>query len=226
MDKAFARSMLARLEPWFETIKGFRDRRDAHALFDPDTAAGRIRFDNLQIFLRQLLPWRPTVLLIGEAPGYRGAWRTGVNFYSEKIMMGPRDRFGLFGGSEAGYRRIDENERLWGEASATVAQRAFQELPAPVLVWPALPLHPHRPGDDESNRTPTTGELRRDAVPQLGQLIEIYKPQHIAAIGNIGQSALAELGIEAVKIRHPAHGGGPAFRAGLLALMESATKRG
>lgn len=73
-----------------------------------------------------------------------------------------------------------------------------------MLVWPALPLHPHRPGDDESNRTPTTGELRRDAVPQLGQLIEIYKPQHIAAIGNIGQSALAELGIEAVKIRHPA----------------------
>lgn len=225
MDTAFAHRTMKRLEPWFETLKGLKERKDAHALFDPDTAAGRIRFDNLQVFLRQLLPWRPTVLLIGEAPGYRGAWRTGVNFCSEKIMMGPKDCFGLFGGTEAGYRRIDDAERLWGEASATVAQKAFQELPEPVFVWPALPMHPHEPGNDESNRTPTTSELRRDAAPQLEQLIRIYKPAHIAAVGNVGQNALAELGIQAVKIRHPAHGGGPAFRSGLLALMEETRKK-
>ncbi len=222
MDTAFAHRMLKRLEPWFETLKGLKERRDAHALFDPATAAGRIRFDNLQVFLKQLLPWHPTVLLIGEAPGYRGAWRTGVNFCSEKIMMGPQDCFGLFGGAAAGYRLIDEGGKLWGEASATVAQRAFQELPEPVFVWPALPMHPHQPGEDETNRTPTLGELRRDAVPQLERLIAIYKPKRIAAVGNIGQSTLAELGIEAVKIRHPAHGGGPAFRAGLLELMKDA----
>ena len=38
-------------------------------------------------------------------------------------------------------------------------------------------------------------------------------------MGNVGHASLAELGIEATKIRHPAHGGGPEFRDGLLALM-------
>ncbi len=220
MDTAFARRMLARLEPWFETLQGLKERKDAHALFDRSTAAGRIRFANLQVFLKQLLPWKPGVLLVGEAPGYRGALRTGVNFCSEKIMLGAKDRFGLFGGSDAGYQRIDADPKLWGEASSTVAQRVFQELPAPVLVWPALPMHPHQLGDPASNRTPTPAELRRDGLPQLQQLIALYKPRHIAAVGNVGQNTLAELGIEAIKIRHPAHGGGPEFRAGLLALMD------
>lgn len=219
MDTAFARRMLTRLEPWFQTLQRFHDRPDAHALYDPHTPAGRIRFANLQVFLAQLLPWKPTVLLIGEAPGYRGAWRTGVNFCSEKIMMGPKDRFGLFGGEDAGYRLIAPDERLRGEASSTVVQRVFQELPCPPLVWPALPLHPHVAGSDESNRTPTPTELRRDALPQLEQLIALYKPAHIAAVGNIGMGCLETLGISATKIRHPAHGGGPAFRARLLALM-------
>lgn len=219
MDTTFARRMLSRLAPWLEMLQGFHDRPNAHALYDPHTPAGRIRFANLQVFLKQLLPWKPTVLLIGEAPGYRGAWRTGVNFCSEKIMMGPADRFGLFGGEAAGYRLIDPDERLRSEASSTVVQRVFQELPCPPLVWPAFPLHPHTPGKDDSNRTPTPAELRRDALPQLEQLISLYKPKHIAAVGNIGMGCLEQLGISATKIRHPAHGGGPAFRDGLLALM-------
>ncbi len=222
MDTAFARRTLTRLEPWFQTLQGFHDRPNAHALYDPRTDAGRIRFANLQVFLRQLLPWKPTVLLIGEAPGYRGAWRTGVNFCSEKIMMGPPDRFGLFGGQDAGYRLIAPGPRLRSEASSTVVQRVFQELPCPPLVWPAFPLHPHRPGTDDSNRTPAPAELRRDALPQLEQLITLYKPARIAAVGNIGMGCLEALGIPATKIRHPAHGGGPAFRDGLLALMRDA----
>ena len=220
MDHAWARRTLTRLEPWFERLKGFRDRADAHALYDPATPEGRIRFSNLRIFLGQMLPWKPTVLLVGEAPGYRGAWRTGINFCAESNMMGPKDRFGLFGGAESGFRLIAEGHRLRSEASSTVVQRVFQDLPEPVLVWPALPLHPHKPGVDESNRTPTPAELKRDGLPQLEQLIALFRPAHIAAVGNVGQATLAQLGIDAVKIRHPAHGGGPAFRDGLLGLMQ------
>lgn len=220
MDKAFAQDMLGKLSPWFEELQGLRDQPGLHALYDPGTSAGRIRLANLKIFLGQLLPWRPTVLLVGEAPGYRGAWRTGVNFCAEKNMMGPKDRFGLFGGAEAGYRRIDEAARLHAEASSTVVQQVMQELPAPVLVWPALPMHPYKPGNEQSNRTPTLGELRSYALPQLEELIRVYAPRHVAAVGNIGMQCLSELGVEVTKIRHPAHGGGPKFRDGLLALMQ------
>lgn len=219
MDPAFARRMLTRLTPWFEMLKQFSDRPGAHALYDPDTEAGRIRLANLRIFLGQLLPWRPGVLLIGEAPGYRGTWRTGINFCSEKIMMGAADRFGLFGGEAAGYRLIQPGEKLRSEASSTVVQHVIQELPCPPLIWPAFPMHPHKPGVDESNRTPTPAELRRDALPQLEKLIALYQPRHVAAVGNIGMTCLKELGVDAVKLRHPAHGGGPRFRAGLLELM-------
>jgi hypothetical protein len=223
MDTTFAQHILKALQPWFTTLQSLKQRPNAHALYDSKTVAGRVRMANLQLFLSQLLPWKPSVLLVGEAPGYRGAWRTGVNFCSEKIMLGPKDKFGCFGGLDAGYQRITDDPKIWGEASSTVAQRVFQELPEPVLVWPALPMHPHQVGEDESNRTPTPDELRRYAAPQLKQLIDIYKPAQIAAVGNIGQSTLAELGINAVKIRHPAHGGGPAFREGLLALIRDKT---
>lgn len=211
---------VAQLEPWLALLQALRDRPNAHALYDPHRLAGRIRMANLRVYLDQLLPLQPRVLLVGEAPGYRGAWRTGVNFTSEKIMMGPKDRFGLYGGAEAGYRLIEpEAGRLWGEASSTVVQKVFQELPCPPLVWPAFPLHPHTPGVDASNRTPTPTELRRDGAPQLTRLIALFKPERIAAVGNTGLATLALLGIEATKIRHPAHGGGPQFRDGLLALM-------
>ncbi|MCB1568286.1 MAG: uracil-DNA glycosylase [Xanthomonadales bacterium] len=223
MDTGFAKRSLKSLEPWLEQLQHVSDRAGAHALYDPKTPAGRIRMANLRLYLSQLLALRPRVLLVGEAPGYRGTWRTGVNFTSEKIMMGPKDRFGLYGGRDAGYALIEPDaEKLWGEASSTVVQKAFQELPCPPLVWPALPLHPHKPGNDESNRTPTPSELRRDGAPQLQRLIEAFKPEHIAAVGNIGLSTLGLLGIEAVKIRHPAHGGGPQFREGLLDLMRAA----
>lgn len=221
MDRAFAKRMLIRLEPWFETLQSFSDRPDAHALYDPDTAVGQIRLANLKLYLTQLLALRPSVLLVGEAPGYRGTWRTGINFTSEKIMMGPKDRFGLYGGADAGYRLIEDGDKLRGEASSTVVQRVLQELPCPVLVWPAFPLHPHQRGKDASNRTPTPTELRRDGAPQLQQLIALYQPRHIAAVGNIGMATLQRLGIEAVKIRHPAHGGAPGFEAGLRALMQT-----
>lgn len=220
MDTAFAKRMIKRLEPWFARLQEFSDRADAHALYDPATTAGQIRLANLKVYLGQLLPLRPSVLLVGEAPGYRGAWRTGVNFTSEKIMMGPKDRFGLYGGTAAGYRLIEARDTLWSEASSTVVQKVFQELSAPPLVWPAFPLHPHQRGKHESNRTPTAAELRRDGQPQLQQLIELYQPRHIAALGNVGMATLTLLGIEATKIRHPAHGGAPKFRAGLLALMQ------
>lgn len=219
MSKTSATQWLERLEPWFKALQKFHDRADAHALYDPKTAAGRIRLANLKLYFSQLFPLKPTVLLVGEAPGYRGAWRTGVNFTSEKIMMGPKDRFGLYGGAEAGYQLIEDGDKLWGEASSTVVQKVFQELPKPPLVWPAFPLHPHKPGDELSNRTPTPAELKRDGAPQLKQLIELFQPAHIAAVGNIGLTTLGLVGIEATKIRHPAHGGGPKFRDGLLELM-------
>lgn len=216
----YSEAMLVKLQPWFETLASLHDMPYAHNLYTAATPEGRTRLHNLQIFFSQALPLHPTVLLVGEAPGYQGTYRTGVNFCSEALMLGPKNKFGIFGGTAAGYRRVYEGDRIWKEPSSTVVWNLFEQLPSIPLVWPAFPMHPYKPGVELSNRTPTTDELLLGA-PIIRQLIEIIQPATVAALGNTGAKLLANGGINAVKIRHPAHGGAQLFREQLTGLMRS-----
>lgn len=210
--------MLTKLQPWFDELAALPDLPNAHNLYTNKTPEGRTRLHNLKNYFAQALPLHPTVLLVGEAPGYQGTYRTGVNFCSEFQMLGPKNKFGIFGGTDAGYERVYLGERIWKEPSSTVVWNLFETLPNIPLVWPAFPMHPHKPGIELSNRTPTPQELLVGA-PIIRHLIDIMQPKTVAALGNIGYSTLQLLGIEAVKIRHPAHGGAPLFREQLTNLM-------
>lgn len=65
-----------------------------------------------------------------------------------------------------------------------------------------------------SNRTPTPKELELGRI-FLKELIEIFGIKHVIAVGNQADKSLKILGFDAVKIRHPAHGGKNDFVAGL-----------
>jgi uracil-DNA glycosylase len=129
-------------------------------------------------------------LLVGEAAGYRGARVSGVPFTSERQVSG--------GGP--------------GEASATIVHRLLGELGAEseVLLWNLVPTHPHLPGDPESNRRPTRGEIET-ASPFIQRLA---RGRRVVPIGRL---AHAELG--GAYIRHPSHGGAREFRAALIQLL-------
>lgn len=58
-----------------------------------DTAAAAVCRRNLAAYLRVMQAQRPTVLLLGEAAGYRGCRLTGVPFTSEAVLLGENGRF-------------------------------------------------------------------------------------------------------------------------------------
>lgn len=130
---------------------------------------------------------RATMLLVGEAAGWRGARVSGLPFTSERQLTGAGP----------------------AEATATIVQRTLAELGIAddVLLWNAVPTHPHRPGDACSNRPPTRAEVAA-GHPFLERLAA---GRRVLAVGHVAGGAL---GIPS--IRHPSHGGARAFRIALV----------
>ncbi len=206
------------LNEWFQQLADIEDMPSVHNLFSSKTEEGRRRLHNLRRYMEHVLESSPDTLLVGEAPGYQGTYRTGVPFCSEAILLGPVNKFGQFGGYDNGFLRVYDSERLWKEPSATVVQRTISELPTLPLIWATFPLHPHKPDVELSNRAPNAGEVILGAE-LLKNLIDIIQPKRVVAVGNIAEKTLAGMGIETVKVRHPSHGGATQFREQLLRLL-------
>jgi uracil-DNA glycosylase len=126
----------------------------------------------------------------------------------------------LLVGEAAGYRgaRVSglpftSERQLTGtgpaEASATIVHRVLAELglAEEVLLWNVVPTHP---GTQTSNRRPTRAEVEAG----LPFLRELAVGRRAVAIGRVAHAVLGN-----PYVRHPAHGGGGDFRAGLATLL-------
>jgi uracil-DNA glycosylase len=125
-----------------------------------------------------------SLVLVGEAAGYRGARVSGIPFTSERQVTGCGP----------------------AEATATIVHRVLAELGLEdsVLLWNVVPTHP---GTETTNRRPTRGEIEA-ALPFLR---ELTSGRRVVAVGRVAHAVLG-----GPYVRHPAHGGAQAFRAGLI----------
>lgn len=187
--------------------------------FDHAVPENALRRHNLELYLQEMLERRPKVLLVGEAPGFRGMRITGVPFTNRVILGGPANGFGLFGPGK-GYVLPPEAAGVAAEPTATVLWQVLEEVGFLPLLWSAFPWHTHKPGQPLSNRTPKPSETMH-GTPFWQELAELFEVASIVAVGNVAQHSLQRSGLSAPKIRHPAHGGRSGFKQGLEQLFES-----
>ncbi len=182
-----------------------------------DRERDAVRRENLRLYLREMATAAPTVMLVGEAPGYNGCHWSGIPFTSERQLVRGVAGHALFGPGK-GYRWTSGRPEGYTEPSGTILWNIIGELPVLPLVWNAFPLHPFKKERELSNRTPTDAELE-ELSWVLRELSETFGIQRHVAVGRKAELVLGRLGFDCDAVRHPANGGKAACRAGLLELL-------
>src|SRR5215213_3191615 len=148
-----------RMDEFIEQLR--RARIGATFNFYRDGAAGEVRRARLLAYLRSRE--EASLLLVGEAPGYRGARVSGIPFTSERQLTGTGP----------------------AEATATIVHRVLAELEIEkdVLLWNVVPTHP---GTETSNRRPTRSEVEAG----LPFLAELARGRRSIAVGRLAHSVV------------------------------------
>lgn len=159
---------------------------------------------------------RKRILLVGEAPGYKGCMLTGVPFSSGRIyqeiehpfLLSLKDRLTL--------------KTSAAENTASIVWRYLATNNQLPLFWNAFPFHPHAVGDKKSNRPPTRTEVGQ-GTEYLNRLNDLFEPEVVVGVGRKGASAVhaAFPTRNVVSVRHPSFGGKADFIRGMNAIFES-----
>ena len=156
--------------------------------FYRDGARADVRRERLRSYLDD--GQNAPLLLVAEAPGYRGTRVSGIPLTSERQLSGSGP----------------------AEATATIVHRVLEDLGLEdeTLFWNVVPTHPHVAGRPDTNRCPTDAE-----VADSRTFLEILmNRRRVVAVGR-----LAERVIGPPAVRHPSHGGARAFEQGLRRIV-------
>ncbi|WP_377273636.1 uracil-DNA glycosylase [Peterkaempfera sp. SMS 1(5)a] len=211
---------------FWELLRAVPVPDDAEFLYGPDPD-GRRREHNLrryhELTAASMAAGGLRVMMVGEAPGYRGHTVSGVPFTSVRQLM---SRPGLITGAPQGdgFTLPEHPAATWEQSSGIVWRALAGWRGALPLMWAIYPNHPHEPGRPATNRAPRATEVAA-GVPIALALAEAFGITTFLAVGRKAQGALARAGIGATPVRHPAQGGARAFTEQLAAFNAAAHER-
>ena len=174
-------------------------------------SADEIRRENLRKYVLSISE-RPSTIIIGEAPGWRGCRFSGVPFTSEYQLC---NGWLPFEGRQSSNKDVP-----YKESTATVFWEVMRKFHSKFLAWNCIPFHPFRMEDPLSNRTPTKQEILTYSA-LLSNVIDLVKPLYIVAVGRSAERSLKNLDIPCSYVRHPSHGGKNEFREGMNKIFSS-----
>jgi len=146
-----------------------------------------------------------SLVLVGEAPGWRGAGQTGVPLTSEDVA------------AERGWQWLaieDPGHPVVEQTSRNIWQILGELQVCAALCWNVFALHPHNQGQLRSNRRPTRSEIEdKKNLGLLSGYLEMFAGRRVIAIGRIAEYTLkrfcqtGRINLALESVRHPSFGG-------------------
>ena len=163
-------------------VERLSKRRNSSTVFNP--YRNKKLAKNLQVYLEFMAGQQgDRILLVGEAPGYKGCRITGIPFSSGALIRAKRHRI---------FEQIERDIYLADIESENSASLVWQTLEGQdhyPLFWNAFPFHPYPKKIQNKNRAPNQKEMVEGAS-YLEELVELFLPRQIAGIGRKGTQSL------------------------------------
>lgn len=176
---------------------------------------------NLQNYLQHLQHVGVNVMLIGEAPGYRGCVLTGSPFTDPRQLRNPANEFALGAWEKCLPSNVSQED---SERTASCVWSVLRESRVVPLLWNIFSFHPHERGDAKSNRTPTSAELVQ-GLRFAEELIEMFGVDD-DLIYAVGRKAQRQLNLDDDRyICHPSYGKSKLFAEQFKAKVLNRTER-
>ena len=194
------------IEKFVDTLSKVCNLKNSLNLYDDNTPHGKARKENLILYLNKIKHINPSIIIVGEAPGYRGCKVTGIPFTSEKVL-----KENIFF-SDLNVNFLN-SITYHTEVSASKVWSVLNDSKTDALLWNIYPFHPYNSDRENSNRTPTKEELEI-GLNFLKGILGLFEIKVIIAIGRTAEQQIKSFTKEVTYIRHPANGGTAEFEKG------------
>lgn len=165
--------------------------------------------NNLECYLVKMQKLDPSMLLIGEAPGYKGCKLTGIPFTSEYQVL--HDEFFADGFEVLNDEAIDK------ENSATLIWSVLSQVKNKPLMWNIYPFHPVN--INGNNGTPRSRDIKLGREI-LELLLQMFNIKEIYCLSYLARNALEHHPLFRGYIRHPSRGGQTECRVCLREILK------